>query len=562
MKKLLSMGAIEPAPPTPGFYSRLFVVMKASGDWRPVIDLSILNKFVEQTPFKMETVQSVLSSIRKDDWMISLDLKDAYFQVPIHPDSRKYLRFCVQGEPFQFKALCFGLSTAPQVFTRVMAPISAILHDKGIRMLRYLDDWLISAPSKDSCLQARDETLRTCETFGIAVNLAKSTLEPTQLITYLGIVIESQTLRVSPTPSRQENLKSLVTLFLSQNPQPASLWQRVLGHLASLTQLIPGGRLRTRSMQWCLRKTWDWQDQEAQIPWDLSVHQDLQWWTDPARLQAGRLLKSLPPDIALWSDASDQGWGAHLDTSMTSGLWSPEEKTLSINVRELMAIQRGLNHFQPLLLGRVVAIYSDNTTALSYLRNQGGTHSVILNSIASQILRWAEHHLIELRPQFVMGKKNVLADTLSRSRQVLGAEWTLHQEVVQSLLRKWPANVDLFATSMNFRLPTYFSPVSDPQAAGIDSFLQNWSNLQAYAFPPFPTIRQVLNKARESRKLHLTLVAPMWRQKEWFPDLQNLCREPPIPLPIRRDLLRQPHFHRFHLNPQTLQLHAWRLVID
>ena len=160
------------------------------------------------------------------------------------------------------------------------------------------------------------------------------------------------------------------------------------------------------------------------------------------------------------------------------------------------------------------------------------------------------------------GKKNVLADTLSRSRQVLGAEWTLHQEVVQSLVQKWPANVDLFATSMNFRLPTYFSPISDPQAAGVDSFLQNWSNLQAYAFPPFPTIRQVLNKARESRNLHLTLVAPMWRQKEWFRDLQGLCREPPIPLPIRWDLLRQPHIHRFHLSPQALQLHTWRLVID
>ena len=72
------------------------------------------------------------------DWMASIDLKEAYFQVPVHPASRHFLRFVVRGTVYQFKALCFGLSTAPQVFTRVMAPVSAILHSLGIHMRRYL----------------------------------------------------------------------------------------------------------------------------------------------------------------------------------------------------------------------------------------------------------------------------------------------------------------------------------------------------------------------------------------------------------------------------------------
>ena len=62
---LIAKGVVEPAPPSPGFYSRLFVVQKASGAWRPVIDLSFLNRFVQKTKFKMETVQSVLASIRQ-----------------------------------------------------------------------------------------------------------------------------------------------------------------------------------------------------------------------------------------------------------------------------------------------------------------------------------------------------------------------------------------------------------------------------------------------------------------------------------------------------------------
>ena len=132
---LIAKGAVELAPlPSPGFYSRLFVMWKTSGSWRPVIDLSHLNCFVDVSHFQMEIIQSVILSVRQGDWMASIDLKEAYLQVPVHPESRPFLRFVSKGHVFQFKALCFGLSTAPQVFSRVMAPVSAILHAMGIRM--------------------------------------------------------------------------------------------------------------------------------------------------------------------------------------------------------------------------------------------------------------------------------------------------------------------------------------------------------------------------------------------------------------------------------------------
>ena len=149
LRNLLRKGAVEPVPQSPGFYSRLFLVKKASGSWRPIIDLSTLNGFITSSRFHMETPRSVLNSIRPGDWMISLDLQDAYLQVPVHHDSRRYLRFVVDGKTFQFRVLCFGLTTAPQVFTRIMAPVSAILHRHGVRMLRYLDDWLILCLFKD-----------------------------------------------------------------------------------------------------------------------------------------------------------------------------------------------------------------------------------------------------------------------------------------------------------------------------------------------------------------------------------------------------------------------------
>ena len=90
LQNLLRKGAVEPAPQSPGFYSRLFLVKKASGSWRPIIDLSTLNHYVTSSRFHMETPRSVLNSIRPGDWMISLDLQDAYLQVPVHHDSRRF----------------------------------------------------------------------------------------------------------------------------------------------------------------------------------------------------------------------------------------------------------------------------------------------------------------------------------------------------------------------------------------------------------------------------------------------------------------------------------------
>ena len=111
---LIAMGAVVFAPlPSPGFYSHLFVVWKTAGSWRPVIDLSLLNRFVDISPFRMVTIQSVLMSVRQGYWMASIDLREASLQVPVHPESRRFLRFVAHGRAYHFTVLCFGLSTAP-----------------------------------------------------------------------------------------------------------------------------------------------------------------------------------------------------------------------------------------------------------------------------------------------------------------------------------------------------------------------------------------------------------------------------------------------------------------
>ena len=90
IQDLIRKGAIDivQKPDSLGFYSHLFLVPKPGNRWRPVIDLSCLNKFLAISKFKMETPESIRASLRKNEWVTSIDLTDAYLHIPIQPHSK------------------------------------------------------------------------------------------------------------------------------------------------------------------------------------------------------------------------------------------------------------------------------------------------------------------------------------------------------------------------------------------------------------------------------------------------------------------------------------------
>ena len=120
----------------------------------------------------------------------------------------------------------------------------------------------------------------------------------------------------------------------------------------------------------------------------------------------------------------------------------------------------------------------------------------------------------------------------------------------------------LFATCLNAKLPLYCSLVPDPQAVFEDAFRHPWDDLDLYAFPPFALVGRVIARVQQSSRVAMTLVAPLWPEKEWFADLLLLLTQPPLVLPCWDRLLRQPHCNLFHQGAHALNLHAWRLSSD
>ena len=555
VQSLLAKGAIELAPlPSPGFYSRLFVVMKASGAWRPVIDL------YPEPEGSADILQDGDSPIC------------ASVGASGRLDGVSGLEGCVLAG-----SDASGISQVPQVHGRregvpVQGSLLWTLHcSSGFHQGH---GSCASYPSQDG--GATSPLPRRLVAPGFLSRAGSPCSEDSAPA--LQVFGDSHQLgEVSDDSDSADGLSgshSGLDLFQGfscpEESREASLnWRRILV-LRQTASVILAGAIRSAVLDDPARSG---RSSSHEISSACSAEtvgpcrpidsgRVVSGNSPGSRLELGISLEQVSHQLELWSDASDVGWGAHLDESVTSSLWAPEEVEFSINVRELLAIERALLWFALQLIGSSVAIFADNSTAIAYQKNQGGTLSLLLNSIAQRILRWAENLPVVISPQFIMGKHNVLADSLPRPNQILGSEWTLKQEVFQDLCKRWPVSIDLFATSQNHRCSIYFSPYHDHNALGTDALLQNWDGWQAYAFPPWSLIPAVLKKLRSSSGVLLTIIAPYWPQRPWFPDLLDLVVDGPVALPQSRDLLRQPHFHRFHLGVSRLSLHAWRLSSD
>ena len=546
---------------SPGFYSHLFTVPKRSGGFRPVIDLKCLNSMIHCPHFHMETDRAIRSQLVPNEWTTSIDLSDAYLHIPIHPGFRKYLRLHILGQSYQFRAMCFGLNIAPRIFTKLLDPVAAHLRSRGITLHRYLDDWLIRGPSPTIVSNHTQVVLSLFHRLGLLVNFKKSDLVPKTRFVFLGMDIDLQQAWIRPTQEQVMKISELVKLLAASNRAPVRVLLSLLGSLNHASQFIQLDRLHVRPLQFYV-KAWAPNLKEAidsSIPLERSFHIALDWWKNPEQLLRGVPLHPPEPVVTLTTDASLQGWGAFLDTHRVSGKWTREESNLHITILELRAVHRALEALKEVVCGKSLRLLCDNTVAVAYLRNEGGTHSLSLFQESKCILVWCLQHNVTLRPFYLPGHLNSLADLLSRSSQVLGTEWTLHVAVFRQIHKLFPElDVDLFSTSLNNQLPRFISPCPDPAAWKADAFTVEWEHMTPYAFPPFKLIPEVLRKLRSS-PIQMILIAPAWPNQSWYPDLLGLLCDQPLQLPTWHRLLRQPLGQVYHQNPQLLHLHAWPL---
>ena len=378
-----------------------------------------------------------------------LDLTDAYLHVSIYPASCKYLQFSLKDKIFQFRALPFGLSMSPYVFTYLKKVIASHLHRKAITLYPYLDDWLSRNQNCLALLKHRQFIIHLIVKLGLIINQEKSELIPSHKGWNFSL---ASTVKIPQ--DRIQALLETISLFLPKITVTARLFLSLLGKPTAAADFVILGRLHPRPLQMSLLAQWR--------PHILLLHHQIMithniWYHLNWRNNHQINLKDVPiknplPSHQLFTDASQTCSGAHLEPEglLFRGVWTQDQSQFHISLLEMMAITLVLKQAHHHIISSTVLVSTDNTPVVAYLGRQGRTHSPDLCLEVWNTLIWCHQNKTCLAMRHIPGKFNILAGHLSRRNKLISTEWSFNQSIanaifhitnfpnIQSNLLNWP----------------------------------------------------------------------------------------------------------------------------
>lgn len=523
------------------FFSNIFLRKKSNGSFRVILNLRNFNEVIKYTHFKMDSLQDALYLMHSKCFFTSVDIKDAYYSLPLHDKAKRFFRFKLGNKMFEFNSLVMGYSDAPRIFTKIMKPVLATLREDNIMIIMYIDDALIFGKTFDDCLQACCRVVKLFDSLGFTVHPDKSCLIPNQEIIFLGFILNSVSMTVRPTSEKIETVQRLCNDILKRDLISIRQLAEIIGKFISLTPGNRYGPLFCKRLEIFKNRALKEHKgiYDAKVSLNEEIREDIFWWAE----MVGKYPVKLGPlsnGMMLSSDSSNYGWGGEHAGSRTGGLWSKREKSQHINCLELRAALLTLKAFTKDMdvSNSKVTILCDNTTAVSCI-NKMGSMKQECNEITREIWLWCIEKDIKLVAVHLPGSDNIAADEESRDKG-LETEWALEKSVFNRIDQLYgPFDVDLFASRINRQIPCYVSWKKDAEAWRINAFSMSWSELYAYIFPPFNLILRILQKIEED-EAECALVIPVWKSQPWFAKLIPLLVDVPVLLPKSCNLLHHP----------------------
>lgn len=521
LERLLDIGAIVKATPCEGqFISSIFVVPKPDGSSRLILNLKNLNEYIDSPHFKMEDYRTASKIILKLDYLAKVDLKDAYYLIPIHNMYRKYLRFRFKNELFEYCCMPFGLACAPRAFTKIIRPIVTVLRSKGHRSTVYLDDFLLMGTTKLKCKRNIFDTITLLESLGFIVNTDKSVLEPSKTVEFLGFIYNSDEMTLSLPDKKRVKLRDQINHLRPLTSVKIEVLAQVIGSMIAATPAIAYAMLRTRHLennkQLGLQACGSY---NGKVTLCNQSKGELSWWSERI-MTSNNFIRNDVYEHIFDSDASLTGWGCAYNGQVVHGFWTKEETSLHINELELKAVYNGLNTFFRKNTKCQILVRCDSTTAICYINRQGGCKSTANHNIAEVIWTWCEERNIWIFASYINTKDNFIADAASRLL-VDDNDFSLDQKTYDKITKRFGAQeIDLFASYATHKCERYISWYPDPKAESVDAFTIKWKDF-FYAFPPFNLIDRVLRKVI-SDKTRGVLVVPLWKCQAWYPMFSSL----------------------------------------
>ena len=423
----------------------------------------------------------------------------------------------------------------------------------------HIDDSFLLGYNYTACATNIQDTVDTFLSLGFVVHPEKSVLIPTQEMEFLGFLLNSINMTIRLPPVKAERVRLACQSLLDKSKMTIREVAQVIGLMVSSFPAVQFGELYYRALE----RNKILALQESRGNYDAPMYlsnesrSEIAWWVNNVDSSFKPIFQG-DPDLTLTTDACTSGWGAVYGAHKTGGLWNVEEQAFHINYLELKAVLLGLKSLLGHVHGKHIRIQSDNTTTVAYVNNMGGIKSAECDSLSKEIWLWCIERDIWISACHIPGSTNVDADTESRKINN-STEWSLNMDVFSDLDKLWgPFQIDLFASRLNFKVPSYVSWKPDPGAQYVNAFFMSWKEYYFYAFPPFSVIAACLQKIEQDQATGVLLV-PVWQTQPWFTPLLHLLVDNPVLLPQSTHLLTQPHNHALHPLRRQLRLMACML---
>jgi ribonuclease HI len=546
--------------------SPCFLVAKPEKDgkknYRLIVDLRRINSFCKRLRCKFETLKGLAKMSQRGDWMVSFDVSDAFYHLPVRECDRQYFRFIIDGEVMQLNCLPMGWTNSPYYLTKIFRTIVGALRggpemasraraagQKGLRpgagglrcrCLPYLDDFLCLFRSKEEAVAGAKRIKQLLADLGLAWEARKCQWEPVQVLEHLGLTVDTARGLFLVSPKRVKKLEMASKDLLCRAAEGAR-WvpSRVAAQFAGLAQsvhlAVPAARFFLRELHDCIAAgvSESAQGWGGQCKLTYQAMRDLRWWRhfDEESRYNGRAIFKASTNAVLHCDAAVDsqgrgGWGAVLNGTVPArGFWAGRYRSLHITHLELIAVRLAVETFLEELRGRTVRLHEDNQ-AVVHLLHHFSSRSPALQEDLRALFWLLDSNSIELQAEYIPSKENVFADWLSRYLD--RGDWSLVDVIFQEYEARWGTHtVDRFATGNNAKCPRFNSRWREPLAEAVDGLAQShadWRRELNFVNGPWSLLGRIVQKLRDSGAA-ATVVVPFWPTASWFSDLMDMTSE-------------------------------------
>ncbi len=434
LAEYMEWGAVCLLPSAPARIQPLLVIIKLGRKPRLCIDLSRnLNEYLVVPQLSYSSVTHAVQLSYPGCWYCKLDLSNCYLSFHLHSSAIEHFAFAFEGKYYCFVRMPFGLSSAPYICTELLSVVAHSLTQRGIVLVRYLDDFLLISPSESQAARDLIVAQSVFRHYGLVVNPAK-TEGPAQCLSFLGVLIDSVRCTLSVTADRMLELLQLLSGFRADGKRSASAHEllSLVGKLSFAAACLPGARPFMRRM---LDLVPHGKSQRRRVDLSSSFHSDVLYWSTRLPSWNGRCSWIVPAPLVLVTDASTEGFGFHLHSlppgfdaaslpeslrpgSGVLGVWSACHQPLvathrQIQFAEMFAALAAVLVYSPFVRNCSVLLLMDNSSDVGAINRQSSRSKTVCLLVRALFdLSYRCHFAV--RARHIAGSSNLLADFLSR----------------------------------------------------------------------------------------------------------------------------------------------------